>query len=190
MSPRIAAGPPNWCSSGRSARTCRSSARPPTGAAGRWQLTPALALSASLGLLDTEIRQFSLVDRLDGVPGFEDLQSLPGRAFAHAPEYSFNLAADWSLAAGWFARLAVWGRDTFYFDYGHDQTSAAFQVVDLRVGRAWGRWELSAWARNLFDEEYAVRGFYFGNEPPDFPNRLYLRLADPRHLGITLKYRY
>jgi hypothetical protein len=33
-----------------------------------------------------------------------------------------------------------------------------------------------------------VRGFYFGNEPPDFPATLYTRLGDPRHYGITVKY--
>jgi hypothetical protein len=44
------------------------------------------------------------------------------------------------------------------------------------------------WARNLFDEDYRVRGFYFGNEPPDFPPTLYTRLGDPRHYGITVSY--
>ena len=33
-----------------------------------------------------------------------------------------------------------------------------------------------------------LRGFYFGNEPPDFPPTLYTRLGDPRHYGITVSY--
>jgi hypothetical protein len=41
----------------------------------------------------------------------------------------------------------------------------------------------------LFDEEYFVRGFFFGNEPPDFPAELYTRLGDPRHYGVTVKYK-
>ena len=44
------------------------------------------------------------------------------------------------------------------------------------------------WTRNLFDAEYFVRGFYFGNEPPDFPPTLYTRLGDPRQYGITVSY--
>jgi len=48
-------------------------------------------------------------------------------------------------------------------------------------------WLVSLWARNLFDRSYAVRGFYFGNEPPDFPNTLYTRLGDPRQIGITIE---
>ncbi len=52
------------------------------------------------------------------------------------------------------------------------------------------RWSASLWARNVFDTRYFVRGFYFGNEPPDFPNKLYTRLGDPRQYGFTLRYRF
>jgi hypothetical protein len=33
-----------------------------------------------------------------------------------------------------------------------------------------------------------VRGFYFGNEPPDFPNKLYVQRGDPRAFGLTVSY--
>jgi hypothetical protein len=46
------------------------------------------------------------------------------------------------------------------------------------------------WLRNALDERYALRGFYFGNEPPDFPARLYLRLGDPRQAGVTARVRF
>ena len=62
-------------------------------------------------------------------------------------------------------------------------------MLDLRAGREWGAWSVEAWCRNVLDEEYAVRGFYFGNEPPDFAQTLYTRLGDPRHAGVTVKYR-
>ena len=63
-------------------------------------------------------------------------------------------------------------------------------VLDLRAGREWGSWTVEAWARNMLDEDYAVRGFYFGNEPPDFTPQLYTRNGDPRHVGLTLRYRF
>ena len=44
--------------------------------------------------------------------------------------------------------------------------------------------------RNLFDERYPVRGFYFENEPPDFPTRLYLRWGDPRQAGVTARFSF
>ncbi|MDJ0928055.1 MAG: TonB-dependent receptor [Gammaproteobacteria bacterium] len=155
----------------------------------RWSATERLALEGSVGLLNTEVRKFSLIDRVAGLPAFDGLQGLIGRDFAHAPEYSFSVAADWQSGNGWFARAEIWGRDRFYFDYGHDERSRAYEIVNLRIGKEWERWSVTAWARNLFDEEYAVRGFFFGNEPPNFPNKLYVRLGDPRHYGITIRYR-
>jgi hypothetical protein len=41
---------------------------------------------------------------------------------------------------------------------------------------------------NVFDEYYSVRGFYFGNEAPDFQDTLYERHGDPKHLGFTARY--
>ncbi|MDX1493722.1 MAG: glycosyltransferase family protein [Longimicrobiales bacterium] len=42
----------------------------------------------------------------------------------------------------------------------------------------------------LFDRRHAVRGFFFGNEPPDFPNRVYIRQGDPRQLGVSFDTRF
>ncbi len=146
-------------------------------ASGELALSDWLTLHASLGLLETE------VDRFSADPG------LAGRALAHAPRYQYHLGATLGSPGGWFARLDLGGRDRFYFDYGHDQRSDAYALVDLRTGWAGERWRVELWARNLFDEAYAVRGFFFGNEPPDFPEKLYVRLGDPRHVGLTVSWR-
>jgi len=147
-------------------------------AAADWRYTERVTLSAGLGLLDTEVRRFSAYPALEG------------RAFAHAPRVSWTAAIDWRHPAGWYARADAGGRSSFYFDYSHDQRSTGYTVVDSRIGREWERWRAELWVRNLFDREYAVRGFFFGNEPPDFPDKLYTRLADPRHLGLTLSYQF
>ena len=49
---------------------------------------------------------------------------------------------------------------------------------------------VQVWGRNLTDKDYAVRGFYFGNEPPDFPSTLYTRFGDPRQVGVTIERRF
>jgi iron complex outermembrane receptor protein len=145
---------------------------------GRWLVVEQLQLHASLGLLHTEIDSFSYD------PGLE------GRDQAHAPNYNFAVGATWFGPKDWFGRVDIVGSDAFYFDYGHDAKSESYEVVNLRAGKAWRHWSVDLWARNIFDENYAVRGFFFGNEPPDFPEKLYTRLGDPRHYGVTLKYRY
>ena len=60
----------------------------------------------------------------------------------------------------------------------------------MRVGYEAENWLVALWARNLLDQEYAVRGFYFGNEPPDFPATLYTRFGDPRQVGVTVEKRF
>jgi outer membrane receptor protein involved in Fe transport len=141
-----------------------------------WQATQRLMLSAAVGLLRAEIEEFSL------------FPALAGREQAHAPEYTYSLGAAYSAPSGWWARLDLSGLDEFFFDYGHDQASKAYGLANFSVGRDWDSWSVKLWTRNLFDEDYFVRGFYFGNEPPDFPPTLYTRLGDPRHYGITVSY--
>jgi outer membrane receptor protein involved in Fe transport len=49
---------------------------------------------------------------------------------------------------------------------------------------------VQAWIRNVTDEDYAVRGFYFGLEPPDYANKLYVQRGDGRLAGITVQWRW
>ena len=142
-----------------------------------WQTSERVALSASIGWLQTEIDEFSM------------FPELVGREQAHAPAFTYSLGAEYRAPSGWWGRLDVSGMDEFYFDYGHDQLSQPYSLLNLGVGRDWDAWSVKLWTRNVLDEEYFVRGFYFGNEPPDFPATLYTRLGDPRHYGVTLSYR-
>ena len=147
-----------------------------------WQALESLEFGAALGILETGIDRFSAREELEG------------RELAHAPGYTFALNATWRSPGGWFARADYTGKDGYAIDYCqvadcNDPETAAYQVLDLRAGREWGAWSVEAWCRNVLDEEYAVRGFYFGNEPPDFIPQLYTRLGDPRHAGVTVKYR-
>jgi len=142
-----------------------------------------LTLGAALGLLDTEIREFTARPALEG------------REQAHAPGYTLALTGEWRTPAGWFGRAELGARDGFVIDYcqvdscsSPDPETDPYQVLDLAAGREWGPWSVTAWVRNLLNETYAVRGFFFGNEPPDFVPTLYTRPGDPRQLGVTVAY--
>ena len=143
-----------------------------------WQATDRLELTAAVGWLRAEIEEFAL------------FPSLVGREPAHAPQYTYSFGASYTTPSGWWARVDLSGMDEFFFDYGHDQASESYALANLSVGRDFDSWSLKLWARNAFDEQYFVRGFYFGNEPPDFPAMLYTRLGDPRHYGATVRFRF
>jgi outer membrane receptor protein involved in Fe transport len=117
-------------------------------------------------------------------------RDLEGRAFAHAPEWKAALAATWRHPSGWMARADLSGEAGFYFDTSHDQRADSRFLASFRAGYEAARWSAEAWVHNAFDERYPVRGFYFENEPPDFPTRLYLRWGDPRQAGVTIRYSF
>lgn len=144
-----------------------------------WQVTEQFALFGSVGVLDATFDRF-VTPEVD----------LSGRDQAHAPAYSLNLGVRFEHPTGAFARLDWIARDEFFFDVSHDQKSRAYELANLRIGYRSERWSGSLWARNLFDEVYSVRGFFFGNEPPDFPSRLFVRRGDPRQVGVTVDFHF
>ncbi len=117
-----------------------------------------------------------------------ELQGLKGRGFSHAPSWQFSTGTQASLGGGVFSRIEVTGRNSFYFDDAHNQNSNPYTLLNASVGWRASGWRVIAWGRNLANENYAVRGFFFGNEPPDFPNKKYIQRGDPRAYGITVGY--
>jgi outer membrane receptor protein involved in Fe transport len=111
-----------------------------------------------------------------------------GRAQPYAPGWQLAANVGYEHPAGPYARLDVQAQDGFYFSASHDQKAAARLLLNLRVGWRNGAWNASAWARNLLDRHYALHGFYFGLEPPDYASKLYLQQGDPRQIGVTLGY--
>jgi outer membrane receptor protein involved in Fe transport len=145
----------------------------------RWQANESWQFYANVGFLKAEFEDFS-TPQID----------LSGRRQAHAPDYTVAFGGVYRNSRGLFAGLDYIARDEFYFDVSHDQLSFAVEIVNARIGFDADRWSAQLWARNLFDEHYAVRGFYFGNEPPNFSNELYFRYGDPGQIGVTIDMRF
>jgi outer membrane receptor protein involved in Fe transport len=145
----------------------------------RWLPAENWEFYASVGLLDAEFADF--VDASG---------TLSSRDQAHAPNYTLAMGGMYRRGDGLFARLDLAARDEFYFDVSHDQKSESHALANARAGYETERWTAQLWVRNAFDENYAVRGFFFENEPPDFPTRLYVRRGDPRQLGVTVDMRF
>ena len=78
-----------------------------------------------------------------------------------------------SRSAGWRASISR-RIDDYYFDVPPaDQRAAAYSLTHLKAGYEGERWSAYVWSRNVFDEEYVVRGFYFANEPPRSRTRVH-----------------
>ncbi len=98
---------------------------------------------------------------------------------------------NWRHPTGWTGRVGLTALDKFYFDVPpNDTQSGAYVLTNVQFGYETARWSAMLWGRNVFDREYAIRGFYFGNEPPNFENKLYIQRGDPRQVGVSFHYSF
>ncbi len=139
-----------------------------------WSASERLTLGGSLGLLDTHYHGFVQ----NGVV-------LPDRALPNAPNWQAALNATWRDPRGPYARLDLTGMGAFYYDLPPNPTSSKpYELVNAKLGWQGARYETYFWIRNAFNRDYTVRGFYFGDEPPDFPSKVYTQLGEPRNFGV------
>jgi len=148
---------------------------------GAWQVIDNVELYGALGLLDTEFTNY-IND--DGV-------NLSGREQAHAPNYQYNLGVNYQLTEQWLVNVSIDGKDEFYFSDSHDQKSESITLVNASISYIQESWQLKLWTRNLLDEDYATRGFYFGNDPRDgYTAKGYQQSGEPMVIGATLDYQF
>jgi len=147
-------------------------------------ITSNIRFSASLGYLDTKVEEFSyqMDSTTIGIGG--------NRAAAMAPKLTGSFGFDWRDKSGLFARTDLTYKDNYYFSDSHNQISNSYFLTNLSFGKTIDGATITFWARNIFDKRYAIRGFYFGLIPPDYPDKLWLSYGDPRQIGLTFDYKF
>lgn len=149
-----------------------------------WYATDNLHFYGSLGYLKAEYGDYSYQDK------YGNTVDLSGRELAHAPNWTWSLGATWRADNGLFANLNANGKSKFYYSDSNDSVSEDYSVLNARAGYEGDTWSVYLWGRNLFDEQYGVRGFYFGNEPDNgWADKQYIRYGDPRSVGLTVDMR-
>jgi iron complex outermembrane receptor protein len=143
-----------------------------------WYPTESLSLTANFGLLDATFDAFINSEN----------QDLSGRDQAHAPGYMAHLAANYSIGA-WSVSVSLDAKDAFYFSDSHDVQSEPYELLNTNLSYLGENWSLSLWGRNLTNEDYAVRGFFFGefgNDPrKGYAPEPYFQFGEPRVIGIS-----
>lgn len=139
-----------------------------------WFINESWTISAGLGLLDTEL-------------------DATGDELSSAPFYTYNARIDYVAKNGFFANLGVTGSDEFLQSNNPDNRAQrirnAFTVFNGAVGYRYENWTLTVWGRNLLDEEYEKRVFFFPNNPPYYDAaRRFENPADPQQFGVTMNY--
>ncbi|NIB39017.1 TonB-dependent receptor [Pseudomaricurvus alkylphenolicus] len=141
--------------------------------------TENLALSASLGWLDTELKE--------GIPGNPDF--VEGSERTYSPSFSGNVAADY------FVAVSDLGEVYFHVDYSYNGEQLispglemdSYGLVNARVGFTdpEGGLDISLWSRNLTDEEYLTSNKDFSTV--GFTS---LKRNEPRTYGVDVSYHF
>ena len=135
-----------------------------------------LSLFANFGFLKTKIKDW------------KSRNDLENRAQAHAPKNSYSLGANVEIKNNFYLKMDINGKSSFYYSDSHNNKSESYQLVNLTLGYSKANLTADIWIRNLFDEYYSTRGFYFGNEAPNFIETLYRRQGDPKNIGISIRH--
>ena len=150
-----------------------------------WYATDNLQVYSSLGWLETAYGDYQYQDKY----GTE--VDLTGRDLAHSPHVTYSLGGTYRANSGWFANLNLSGKSEFYYSDSNESRSEPYTIVNARIGYEASAWSAYLWGRNLFNEEYGVRGFYFGNEPDNgWAEKQYIRYGDPRQIGVTFNVKF
>ncbi len=145
-----------------------------------YALSRAWSVQGSLALMDSELELFTLGNGSTG----------GGRRLANTPRYGYTLGTRYQAETGFFGSAELVGRAKQFDSNNQDEARRAFRVVNASLGYAWREWTFTLWARNLLDETYDKRVFFFGNADPDYFETRYESRADPRQIGVTATWRF
>ena len=138
-----------------------------------WYISPVWTASAGLGLLET--------------------QNQDSATLANAPAYSFNAQLNYQAQSGLFAKLEARGSDEYYDSNNPEKRSErvrnAFVTLNSSIGYKYEDWTFTFWGRNIFDEDYQKRIFYFDNYDGQGDTR-FENPANPQQFGVTVNYQW
>lgn len=149
-----------------------------------WQPLDALTLQASIGLLDTELK--------DTLPALDSLQrpiELEGNRLPHASEVSANVLVSYAAAVSASVDVETTVDASYRSPYFNDlpnqehlrqRTGTTLVGARISLRKQGARWQFSIWGRNLTDELYVSHGNTSG-----VGNDL-LMYGEPRTYGVQL----
>jgi hypothetical protein len=148
-----------------------------------------LEVSSSLGILETELKDFLSYSHINADPVNGISFDLSGRDQSHAPNYQFNFLIKYNFNENIFINFNIESKDEFYFSDRHSSKSDSYTLLNFLIGYKLDRWEINLFGKNLTNEDYQTRGFgSFGNDPRKFYiTESYNQYAAPRVIGVNGK---
>lgn len=134
------------------------------------RLTEFLSLNAGFGYTNIEFDKYK-----DALGDYE------GNKNPYAPEYTFNIGAQYRTPQGFYARCDFIGYGKTYLDKKNEYSRDPYEIVNVKIGYEMEHFDVYLYGKNIFDEEYDTVGIFDG---------LYTVYSEPREIGAKLTYRF
>ena len=128
-----------------------------------------LTLKTGFGYSDVEFDEFK-----DAAGDYK------GNKKPYAPEYSFNVVAQYRSMAGFYCEEAVIGYGAMYTDKANKYERDPYQLVNAKIGYETERFDVYLYGKNIFDATYdSIYGDGF-----------YMNYSEPAEAGVAVTYRF
>ncbi|HBT89711.1 MAG TPA: TonB-dependent receptor [Desulfobacter sp.] len=134
------------------------------------RVTKGLTLTAGFGYTDIEFDDFQ-----------DSLGNYEGNKNPYAPEYTFNVGAQYRHPSGFYARTDLIGYGEMYFDKANAFSRGSYEIVNAKVGYETEHFDIYLYGKNIFDERYDSDGYY---------GAYYNIYSDPGEYGLQVVYRF
>ena len=149
----------------------------------RLKILPNIDLDLSCGYLNTWVDSFNYFVA-DGIKA-----SGGNREAAMSPKLNGSINLSFKGSHGLSFSIQTSYKSDYYYSDSHNERSKSYSLTDLLISKEIGKLStVKIWTRNLFDQRYATRGFYFALIPPDYPDQLWESYGDPIQVGLTYNY--
>jgi iron complex outermembrane receptor protein len=113
---------------------------------------------------------------------FQDaLGDYKGNMPSYAPEYTFNIGAQYRHGSGFYAGADLIGYGKMYLDHANAYSRDAYRIVNAKTGYETERFDVYLYGKNIFDEGYDLVGYSGGYG---------IIYSEPGEIGLQLAYRF
>lgn len=134
------------------------------------QISKGLTLMGGFGYTDIEFDDFS-----DANGNYE------GNKNPFAPDYTFNIGAQYRHTNGFFCRADLIGYGEMFLDKANQYSQDGYQIVNAKIGYEMQNFDIYLYGKNIFDKEYDSIGYYGGT---------YVVCSSPGEVGLQIVTRF
>ena len=129
------------------------------------RVTDSLTLMGGFGYTNIEFDEFS-----------DAAGDYAGNKNPYAPDYTFNIGAQYRNSKGYFARIDLIGYGKVYYDKANMYSRDPYQVVNAKIGYETDRFDIYLYGKNIFDEEYDI----------PYTSGMYMLQSGPGEIGLQI----